>query len=102
MRYIDIEKRKIPYEFELNLKGETFQFEVFYNTVGDFFTVNLYKNHKLIKYGEKIVYQVPLFSSVRHLDIPKVVILPDDTTKEAIRANYNNLNEDVFLYVLDS
>ena len=102
MRYIDIEKEKIPYRFEVVLGGETFQFEVFYNVVGDFFTVNLYKNHELVVLGEKIVYGVDLFDNLKHLPIPKVTIRPFDTTGKADKITYENLNEDVFLYVLDS
>lgn len=102
MKYIDIEKEKIPYSFEVVLAGETFQFEVFYNVVGDFFSVNLYKNHQLVVLGEKIVYGVDLFDNLKHLDVPKVTIRPFDTTSIANRITYENMNEDVFLYVLDS
>ena len=101
MRYIDIEKEKIPYRFEVVLAGETFQFEVFYNVVGDFFSINLYKNHELVALGEKIVYGVDLFDNLKHLPVPKVTIRPFDTTGKANKITYENLNEDVFLYVLD-
>ncbi|KXA31634.1 hypothetical protein HMPREF3229_00162 [Peptoniphilus harei] len=101
MKYIDIEKDKIPYSFEIVLANETFQFEVLYNSFGDFFTLNLYKNHNLILYGEKIVLGVSLFENCKHLDIPKIQIMPFDTTENAIRIFYENMNEDVFLYVLD-
>ena len=101
MKYIDIEKAKIPYSFELVLAGETFQFEVLYNVAGDFFTINLYKNHELVVYGEKIVYDVDLFDNLKHLQVPRVTIRPYDTTGLAERVTYENLNEDVFLYVLD-
>lgn len=102
MKYIDIEKEKIPYSFEVVLAGETFQFEVFYNGVGDFFTINLYKNHELVVLGEKIVYGVELFENLKHLPVPKVRIRPFDTTGIANKITYENMNEDVFLYVLDS
>ena len=102
MKYIDIEKSKIPYSFEVVLANETFQFEVFYNSEGDFFTINLYKNHELIVLGEKIVYGVDLFDNLKHLPVPKVTIRPFDTTGVANRITYENMNEDVFLYVLDS
>lgn len=101
MKYIDIDKAKIPYSFEIVLANETFQFEVFYNVVGDFFTINLYKNHELVVFGEKLVYGVDLFENLKHLPIPKVNIRPFDTTGEAKRITYENMNEDVFLYVLD-
>ncbi len=99
MRYIDIDKDNVPYSFEIVLNGETFQFGINYNSYGDFFTVDLYKNSNLIRMGEKIVYGLPLFDNYLYLDIPKVVILPYDTTGNAIRISYENLNEDVFLYV---
>lgn len=99
MNYIDIEKQQIPYEFEIVLNGETFQFEINYNTYSDFFTINLYKNHKLILYGEKIVYNVPLFENFKHLGVPKVTIRPFDTTGKTLRISYEDLSEDVFLYV---
>nr|DAL26891.1 MAG TPA_asm: hypothetical protein [Caudoviricetes sp.] len=102
MIYIDVEKDKIPYRFEIVIKDETFQFEVLYNSVGDFFTLNLYKNHKLVAYGQKIVLGVDLFDSIKHLDVPKVEIKPFDTTDQALKISYDNMNEDVFLYVLDS
>lgn len=105
MNYIKISKEEIPYEFEMVLNGETFQFEVFYNSVGDYFTVNLYKNHNFVVYGEKLVYGVPLFDNLRHLNVPKVIIFPYDITKaknkKADRISFDNLNEDVLLYVLD-
>lgn len=101
MKYIEIDKTQVPYIFEINLNNETFQFEIYYNTIFDYFTVNLYKNHKLIKYGEKVVYNVPLFDNLQYLNIPKVKIVAKDTTNRANRADYNNMNEDVFLYVMD-
>lgn len=101
MKYINIEKEKIPYSFEVVLANETFQFEVFYNVVGDFFSLNLYKNHELVVLGEKIVYGVDLFDNLKHLPVPKVTIRPFDTTGKADKITYENLNEDVFLYVLD-
>lgn len=97
--YIDIEKNQIPYEFEIVLNGETFQFEINYNTLADFFTVDLYKDHNLVIYGEKIVYNVSLFENYRHLEVPKVVIRPFDTTGKTLRITYEDLSEDVFLYV---
>ena len=67
MEYIDIEKNSIPYTFEIVLAGETFQFTVNYNSFGDFFTVDLYKNNELVRMGEKIVYGLPLFENYEYL-----------------------------------
>lgn len=105
MKFIDIDKDKIPYEFELNLAKETFQFQIQYNGVGDFFSLHLYKDHIPIVYGAKLVYGTPLFDNLRHLNVPRVVLLPYDMTKPSKtkleRITYDNLGEDVFLYVLD-
>lgn len=99
MEYIDIEKDSIPYTFEIVLNDETFQFTINYNSVGDFFTVDLYRNSELVRLGEKLVYGQVLFENYSYLDIPKIIINPYDTTGRALRISYDNLNEDVFLYV---
>nr|DAM61532.1 MAG TPA: hypothetical protein [Caudoviricetes sp.] len=101
MNYIEIEKDRIPYEFEMEFNGKIYQFEILYNTYGDYFTINLYHNHKPVIIGEKIVLHQPLFDGLEHLDIPMTIVIPYDTTDEALRITYENLNEDVFLYVLD-
>lgn len=101
MKYISIEKGQIPYEFELVLGDSTFQFEINYNSLGDFFTVTLFKDHVRIIDSYKVVYNVPLFENLGYLAIPKIIIKPLDTTGNTQAANYDSLNEDVFLYVLD-
>lgn len=101
MKFINIDKSQVPYEFEIALNGATFQFEINYNSVGDFFTVSLKKDHIEVVSGVKVVYGVPIFDNLDHLDIPTVIIKPLDTTGKSERADYDNLNEDVFLYVLD-
>lgn len=101
MKYFNIDKNLIPYEFEVVINKQTFQFEMNYNSVGDFFTISVKKDHDLIISNYKIVYGVPLFENFKHLNVPKVWIFPYDTTKRAERITYENLNEDVFLYVLD-
>lgn len=104
MNFIDIAKSKIPYELEIALDGETFQFEIYYNSAGDFFTVNLSKDHKRIINGEKLVYGVPLFENLQYLGVPYTFIIPYDITrprlKHAERITWDNLNEDIFLYVI--
>lgn len=100
MRYIEINKDIVPYMFEIALEGETFQFDIRYNEFGDFWTVDLHKNQELIIQGEKLIYGSPLFGNYMHLDIPKVMILPYDTTDKSQRVGYEELEEDVFLFVV--
>ena len=102
MKYINIDKNQIPYEFEIVLDNATFQFELNYNSVGDFFTISLKKDHVRIINNYKVVYNVELFENLKYLGVPRVIIKPFDTTGNSNNISYENLNEDVFLYVLDT
>lgn len=101
MEYIKIDKELIPYEFEIILKGETFKFEINYNNSHDFFTVDLYKNNEIIILGEKLVYGRPLFLPCLYKEVPKVYILPYDVSGNSDRITFENLNEEVFLYLVE-
>ena len=100
MFFLDIEKEAIPYTFETVLRDETFQFTVNYNSYGDFFTVDIYKNSVPLRFGEKVVYGQPLFINHRYIGAPRLFIIPYDTTENAKRVSYENMSEDVFLYVI--
>lgn len=112
INYIDIDKTKVPYQFDIKLNNTTYTFDIKYNTVGDFFTIDLYKQGKIVIYGEKIVYGKPIFNSKskilngkriiepQGIDFPKVIILPYDLAKLEKTASYSNLGETVFLYTL--
>ena len=98
MRYIDIDKTLIPYEFEMSLANELFKFKVNYNEEYDYFTMDLFKNDEIIILGEKLVYGRPLFMAT--LNGPKIDILPYDVTGRIERITYENLNEEVFLFLV--
>lgn len=98
MRYIDIDKNLIPYEFEMTLANELFRFRVNYNEEFDYFTIDLFKDDIPLIYGEKIVYGRPLFLSC--LEGPKIDIVPYDVTGRIERITYENLNEEVFLFLV--
>lgn len=100
MKYIDINKDMIPYRFDITLADETYTFEVNYNSLKDYFTIDLYKNDEVIVLGEKLVYGKPLFLSSQHKDIPKVDILPLDLTNKTERITFENLNKEVFLFLV--
>ncbi|WP_425447728.1 phage baseplate plug family protein [Dethiothermospora halolimnae] len=102
MKYIDIDKESIPYKFDMQLKNETYTFEVFYNSIGDYFTMDLYKNEKPIVLGEKVIYGRPLFSTYQALDIPKVLVYPYDFSEGEKSVGYDNFNDRVFLYLVDT
>ncbi|MGJ0848194.1 phage baseplate plug family protein [Tissierella praeacuta] len=100
MKYIDINKDMIPYRFDITLADETYTFEVNYNALKDYFTIDLYKNDEVIVLGEKLVYGKPLFLSSQHKDIPKIDILPLDLANKTERITFENFNKEVFLFLV--
>ena len=96
---IPIDKERVPYQFEIELDGEIFTFEVHYNGEYDFFTVDLHKNGEPVVYGEKIVYGQPLFGKITDSRLPTTQIIPLDPSGQAQRVGYKELGETVFLYI---
>jgi len=100
MNYIEIDKNMIPYVFDMTIKGETYTFQVNYNVAHDFFTIDLYKNDEVMVLGEKLVYGKPLFMSAQYKDIPKTIIIPYDVSENTDRITFENMNEDVLLFMI--
>lgn len=100
--YIEIEKENIPYRFEIELGIEIFEFEIRYNDTYDFFTIDLYKDGEALVYGEKIVYGVPLFSDIYDERFPAPTIIPLDPAGLESCVTFENLNETVFLMVVNN
>ena len=96
---LPIDKERVPYQFEIELDGEIFTFEVHYNGENDFFTIDLYKDDEVVVYGEKIIYGRQLFKSIADLRLPKTPIIPLDPSGQAKRVGYSELGETVFLYI---
>lgn len=100
--YIEIEKEMIPYEFEIELEEELFTFDIRYNESHDFFTIDLYKDDELVVAGEKIVYGVSLFESTYNPKThPAATIVPLDPSNIETRVSWDNLNETVFLCIMN-
>lgn len=100
MEYIEIDKDSIPYQFNIRLAGITYTFRVLYNSLMDFFTVDLIKDGTPIVLGEKLILNKPLFTTSQYRDIPNISIIPFDLTGEAERITFENLNKSVFLYLV--
>ena len=101
MKYIEIFKNDIPYEFEIKLGDKVFQIEVNYNNEADFFTFDLSKNGEVLALGEKLTSMRGLFETYRDENFPEPVIVPASVHDEGKRAGYDELNNDVLLYVLE-
>lgn len=98
--YIEIDKNSIPYRFDMEFTGEIYTFELNYNEKFDFFTMGISKDDEPIIVGEKIVYGKTLFSSVNDVRLPKVDLIPLDTTGKAVdRITWENFGETVVLWV---
>lgn len=100
MEYIKIDKSLIPYKFDITLAEETFTFAVKYNVLKDFFTIDLLKNDEIIVLGEKLIYGKPLFLSSQYKNVPKIDILPFDLANKTERITFENLNNEVFLFIV--
>lgn len=99
MDYLPIEKEDIPYTFEIELAGEIFTFEFHYNERFDFFTVDLSNDNEPLVYGEKIVFNQPLFSGIADERFPKVRIIPKTEGEQMEDITYSNFYETVFLAI---
>lgn len=99
-QYINIDKSAIPYRFEIELRSEMFEFEVRYNEDYEFFTIVLYKDGEYLA-EEKLVYGKELFEEVEDVRFPKVDIVPNDPGGLQKKITYQNLNETVFLEVIE-
>ena len=106
---IEIEKARVPYEFDISLANETFRIGVEYNETAEFFTLKLSKrNEETGEYdevcaGEPLIYGVPLWNDVyRSGKFPAPAIIPLDESGESNAVTFDNINRTVFLIVDDS
>lgn len=99
MQTIVINKSLIPYDFNISLNNELFNFRIDYNNTGRFFTVELTKNGEVLCSGEPIIYGRKLFADVKKPSFPKVDIVPRDPSGDYDTVTYENLCESVLLIV---
>lgn len=106
---IEIEKDRVPYEFDISLANETFRIGVEYNETAEFFTLKLSKRNEEtggydeVCAGEPIVYGVPLWKDVyRSGKFPLPVITPYDESGDSNSVTFDNFGRLVFLTIEDS
>lgn len=97
--YIDIEKDQIPYQFDLEIAGVVYTFQIDYNAMYDYFTVDLSLAGETLAIGEKVVYGVPLFEHMNDTRLPAYPIVPYDLSGTETRVSWDNLGVSVFLYL---
>ena len=99
MDYLPIDKESIPYRFDIELSNEIYTFEIHYNERFDFFTVDLLKNEDVLAYGEKVVFNQPLFANLKDDNFPVEEIVPRTEGGQIEEVTYNNFYETVFLAI---
>lgn len=96
-----INKKLIPYSFDIVLGNTLFTILVKHNERHDLFTLSVYKGDKLIC-TEPLIYGIKLFSDIYKVgDYPVTDIVPLDESGEEIEITYDNFNEKVYLSIMD-
>lgn len=102
--YIEINTKKVPYNFSVKLEDRTFTFCIRYNEFGGFFTADLSitSTGEPLVYGDIIRYGRPLFNSVEDERFPIPVIIPVCLTGDDIsEVTFESFGKEVKLYLYE-
>lgn len=100
---IEVDKNKMPYQFQIMLGGSMYSMEWQYNSTSERFTCTLCdaQGGPLV-YGEPLIYGNPLFAALSHGEIlPPMEIVPLDESEETQEITWENFGETVFLTLDD-
>ena len=100
---IEVDKSKIPYQFQILLGGKRYSMEWQYNSANGIFTCTLYDAAgNVLIYGEPLVYGNPMFSFLnRGTVFPAIDLVPLDESGEETEVTWENFGETVFLTLDD-
>ena len=99
---IEVEKELLPYNFDIELAGDEFNIEIFYNAAADLFTATLMKDEEVLVYNEPIIYGVELFADVyKSGKFPMISIVPLDESGQENTITYENFGTTVLLTIDD-
>lgn len=108
MKYIEIEKDKIPYTFDVVLTEKTYTITLKYNTFSGDFVADLELEGKTLVKGKKCLLGEPLFeefgfdnNSNKNPDFYDELLVFYNLTWQDETITLENLQETVFLYVMD-
>ncbi len=103
LTYMDIDKSNIPYRFQMDLKSKTLGFEIRYNTVFDYFTMNVFdKEWNVLASGKKLVIGVNVLSAIYDEAVPEgIEIIPYDLSATVDRITWENFTQSVKIYILE-
>lgn len=99
---IPVNKRMIPYRFDILLGSEAFTLEFHYNVAAGLFTVTTYKRGELICANEPLIYGVPLWTDCYLVrQFPCLTIVPLDESGQTDSVTWDNFGQTVFLTIDD-
>lgn len=100
---IDVDKIKIPYQFQIMLGGVRYSMEWQYNQTSERFTCTLYDaDGNALIYGEPLIYGNPMFSPLcRGTTFPPIDLVPLDESGVETDVTWENFGETVFLTLDD-
>jgi len=108
MKYLPIEKDKIPYTFDVKLSGRTYTITIKYNRFSNEFTADLELEEKTLVKGKKILMGTPIFEEFaydnngnKNPDFYDEILIPYDLTWQDEVITLDNFGENVQIYVVD-
>lgn len=91
-----------PQRFQCRIAGVLLGFEVRYNAMGDFFTIDIMdQDGDVIVSGKPIVYGADLLEGIVDDRLPGVMIVAADTAGVHDRVGRDALGVDVHLYIME-
>lgn len=100
---INVDKSKIPYQFQIMLGGRRYSMEWQYNSKSGLFTCTIYDaDGKVLIYDEPLIYGDPMFSFLcRGTIFPPIDLVPLDESGEEKEVTWENFGKTVFLTIDD-
>lgn len=98
--YIPVDVDNLPEKFEFDFGEVTYTIKVDYNSVGNFFTVDLFDaNMTPIILGEKLVLNKSLWLGLNDENLPYETIVPMDEAGKETELTKENFGKTVFLFL---
>ena len=96
----DIDLTNLPQIFSTSFGNTTVSLGINYNSLGDFYTVDLYDNQgNGVIMGEKLIYGKRLWRNYVDPRIPSIDLVPLDESGVTKACNKETFGKTVFLYI---
>lgn len=100
--YIEINVDDMPYSQEVELADNSYIFKFYHNEIDDMFYVDIYDyDGNLIRAGEPIILNKPLWRNINDNRLPIETIIPLDESGQATDIDADNLGVTVQICIDD-